>query len=427
MKLTRILRSFLYSTAMFAVLFSFSGVAQAAVSTTLVPFRMDASNQAGWWKPLEEFNGSVYMAYNAWGNSTSGGATDTHTIYIAKRAPNGTWTRGCLKDANGVCAVYGDDIGHRQPTIVIDGHGYIHVFASMHNENWRYWRSAGPESVSNMVWQGRSMPDQTNLATYPSAARAANGDIYVIIRATTSGRLYRWNNATNTWTRAATFAAQSGLSVYPDDIVGDANGDMHLSWEWSPGTAGGLRHLASYLRYVPSTNTFRNAAGTPVAVPATTSSPVIYQPLEGSEILGGGTNDPGVQSAKLAINPNNGRPVAAYRYKTVSGGRWTVRLAEWNGSSWQRSVVYAGQYDTFAAIDISMFGNGTRVYYSKIGTPGGNQVHSAERQVGGPWAETSLLPGVPVERLSVIRRNNIDYLYLASPSTHDLYFGTSTW
>jgi BNR repeat-containing family member len=399
------------------------------MATSEVPFRMDASNQAGWWKPLEEYNGSVYMAYNAWGDAASGGATDTHTIYVAKRAPDGSWTRGCLKDANGICAVYPDDIGHRQPTIAIDGHGYIHVFAAMHQDNWRYWRSGAPGDVTSMIWQGRSMPDQDALVTYPSAGRAANGDVYVIVRTTTSGRLYRWNNATNVWTRIAVFASQSGFSVYPDDVIGDSNGNIHIAWEWASGSAGGLRHRASYLRYSPSTNQFFSAAGDHVTVPATTAtSAAVFQPLEGSEQLTGvGSADPGVQSAKLALNPANNRPLAAYRYKTTTGGQWTVRLAEWNGSSWQRSVVYAGLYDTFAAIDISMYGTGTRVYYSKIGTPAGNQVHSAERQSGGPWVETSLLPGVPVERLSVIRRNNIDYLYLASPSTQKLYFGTSTW
>jgi hypothetical protein len=56
----------------------------------VVPFRMDASNQAGWWSPIDERDGSIYAAYNGWGSSTSGGSTDTHTVYVARRSPSGT-------------------------------------------------------------------------------------------------------------------------------------------------------------------------------------------------------------------------------------------------------------------------------------------------------------------------------------------------
>ena len=52
-----------------------------AVTLAEVPYRMDASNQAAWWKPLDEFGGSHFLAYNAWGGpgATNGGPTDTHT------------------------------------------------------------------------------------------------------------------------------------------------------------------------------------------------------------------------------------------------------------------------------------------------------------------------------------------------------------
>src|SRR5262245_5934346 len=60
-----------------------------------VPYRMDASNQAGWWSPLAEQDGNVFVAYNGWGTSTSGASDDTHTVYVARRTAAGVWTRGC--------------------------------------------------------------------------------------------------------------------------------------------------------------------------------------------------------------------------------------------------------------------------------------------------------------------------------------------
>ena len=56
-----------------------------------------------------------------------------------------------------------------------------------------------------------------------------------------------------------------------------------------------------------------------------------------------------------------------------------------------------------------------------------DQAFAATRQPGGSWTETVLLPGVRVERLSVIRRGATDYLYLAAPTAQKLYFGSSTW
>lgn len=296
-----------------------------------VPYRVDASNQAGWWRPLDEWNGSVYVAYNAWGGPgpTNGGATDTHTVYIGRRAPDGVWTRGCLKTSTDACVVYPDDIGHKQPSIAVDGDGYLHAFVSMHGNNWIYYRSTAPGDVTTMVSRSTQLPDQGDEYTYPNVTRVDNSDLYLVIRAYPEGRPYRWNNAADTWTRVAVFARTAGYVVYPDDVAGDGAGNLHISWEWAYGGADGLRHLGSYLRYEIATGTFRNAAGTVVTAPATTTSPVVYQPIEGTEQATDRDNasgPPGVQNAKLALA--GGRPAVAYRYRAVQGGRWQVRLAE---------------------------------------------------------------------------------------------------
>lgn len=401
----------------------------ATAAAEQVPYRVDASNQAGWWRPLDELNGSLYVAYNAWGGpgATNGGATDTHTVYIGRKAPGGTWTRGCLKAADGTCAVYPDDIGHKQPSIAVDGDGYIHAFVSMHSNNWIYYRSSTPGDVTTMINRSADLPDQGDQYTYPNLTRVDNGDVYLVIRAYPEGRLYRWDNTANRWTRVAVFARSPGYVAYPDDVAGDGDGNLHISWEWAYGGTNALRHLGSYLRYDVSTGQFHNAAGTVVTAPASVTSPVVYQPLEGAEDQtdrDDASGPPGVQSAKLALS--NGKPVVAYRYRTVHGGRWHVRVAEWSGTAWQRRTVYAGAYDTHAAIDVTAYGAGLRVYYAKKATASGDQAFAASPQ-GSGWAERALLPGVHVQRLGVIRRGGTDHLYLTAPTDHQLHVLTSPW
>jgi hypothetical protein len=261
------------------------GLARAALPVTPYPHPIDASNQAAWWKPIAEFDGSIYVAFNGWGGPgpTNGGGADTHTVYIAKRDPTGIWTQACLRDTTGGCQVYPDDVGHHQPTIAVDGDGYIHAFVAMHNSNRRYWRSTLPGNVDSMADRSQTMPDQGGSYTYPVATRGANGDVYLIIRALPEGRLFRWDNGVDSWSRVATFASDSGYVVYPDDVVVDASGSVNIVWEWAYSKPDALRHLGSYLRYSPAENRFYNAAGTQVAVPATTTSPVVYQPVEGGE------------------------------------------------------------------------------------------------------------------------------------------------
>jgi hypothetical protein len=127
------------------------------------------------------------------------------------------------------------------------------------------------------------------------------------------------------------------------------------------------------------------------------------------------------------VAPSTLRPAAAYRYRAEPGGFWRVWLAEWTGTSWARSVVYAGSYDTTAGVDVSQYGDGTRVYYAKSQTLTSDQAFGATRQANGSWVETLLVGGVRVERLSVIRRGASDCLYLSAPTAQKLYFGSWTW
>lgn len=386
-------------------------------------------------EPAGRIWGATYFTYNR------PGPTDgEHRVNVAKRSSGGSWTTGCLKNSSGACTAYWDDVGHNQPSIGVDGDGFVHAFVSMHNDAWRYYRSGSPGGVSDMVDRSSEMPDGGDRYTYPVLERAPNGDLYLLIRAcppgsdSTYGRLYRWNDATDAWSRVATFAYQGGYSVYPDDLQADANGDLHILYEWHLAPAGPTRHLGSYLRYSPSTGKFYKADGSAVAVPASTGTGDVYQPFEGAEgwTPDGDNTSAGLQGAKLAVYPTGGgyKPSVAYGYREADGGFYKVRRARWDGSGWAKETVYGGKYDTYAAVDTTHDGSVARVYYAKKNTLGGDQAHAATKTPSSGWSETSILPSKKVERLSVAMRfDGTDVLYLAAPmavssTTGELYFGT---
>jgi BNR repeat-containing family member len=346
---------------------------------------------------------------------------------VARRTPAGTWSRGCLKASSGACATFRDDIGHSQPTLAVDGRGYIHVFASMHQDPWHHYRSSRPGDPTSMRDLSTTMPDGGHRITYPNATRVGNGDVYLIVRDSWDGVLYRWDNATRVWSRAAVFARDPEYMAYPDDVIAGADGIVHIAWEWAYGGSGGLRHLGSYVRYHPATGQFTNVAGAALTAPATHSSSTVYQPIEPGESAtarSDDTNPPGLQTAKIALDPATGYPRAAYRFRPKAGGKFEVRLAEWGGAAWKRSTVYAGKYTTYAAVDVTIRSGAPRVYYAKTAVPSKDQAVVATRQANGRWVEGLLLAGVPVERLAAISRGGVDHVYLASPTRRVLHLET---
>ncbi len=386
--------------------------AAAAATVTLVPYPMDASNQAAWWTPLETYVGGnryAYLAFNEPG-STAG----THRVAIARRDGSGAFTR--IPVLNGTAqAEYADDIGHNQPSMARDGNGRFHVFASMHNNTWRYFRSDTPGGAPQN--HSPDLPDQGIGVTYPVLTTAPNGDVYLIARldgsGSRSGRLYRWNNAASTWTRVAVFAQSANRAVYPDDLRFDSAGDLHILWEWGLYPATAFRHQLSYLRYRPSTGAFSSA------VPVSTSTADIIQPLETGEAYEGNTSTkPAVQSAKLALDGTS--PKVVYRYRSAS--IFQVRYAYVTAAgTWGRQTVY-GATQTRAALGITWHPTeGKRIYYAR--ETGTDRVFVATES-GGAWTSASVAPGLPIDRLAVERdTGGTDVLYLADTANGRLYHG----
>lgn len=390
--------------------------AYAAATLTLVPYAMDSSNQAGWWSPLETYVGGfeyAYMAYNE-----PGPTAGNHRIAIARRDGAGAWTR--LPVMNGAAqAEYADDLGHNQPSIARDGSGRFHVLASMHNNTWRYFRS---DTVGGAPqYHSADLPDQGIGVTYPVLTTAPNGDVYAMARldgaSARSGRLYRWNNATSAWSRVAIFAQSANRAVYPDDLQFDADGNLHILWEWGVYPSSAFRHELSYLKYSPATGAFTDHTGAAATLPVTTATADVIQPLGGAETYA--DTDAAVQSAKLTVDATS--PKVAYRYRTTGTGTFDVWYAYPSGAGWIREAVTTGVATT-AAIDITWHPTeAKRVYYAL--TAGSDRAYVATKP-GASWTATSLAPGVPVERLAVERAaTGVDVLYLVDITNLRLYYG----
>ncbi|KAG8668238.1 hypothetical protein FPOAC2_07528 [Fusarium poae] len=416
------LKSIIYLAALSTVHATVTPGSLITISTAV-----DANSQAAWWNPLDEYGGYDWLVYL---RNPPGGSTANNNVMVARRSiSDGTISRDCVKTSAGECAVFADDLGNNTPSISVDGNGYVHVFTSMHNEPWQYFRSDTPYS-STLVDANSEMPDQTTKFTYPVVKRDADGNLWLIIRGQApndnnakGGYFYKYSTNAGSWSCVAIWAYNKGYSVYPDDIAFSSDGDVHLQWEWSKYPASAVRHQGSYARYNPSTNTFTSASGATLSVPITQNSAnVVYQPLTSGETYSGDINaspGPAFQSAKMALYEKDGslHIQHAYRFKTSNTGPWQVRRAIGTYGTqdpWKREILYQDT-ETSATVGITHDGTSVRIYYCRSSA----SAYVLENVEGAGWTNTALEPviGKKVQRLQALMRSDgIDVLYLGSPT-----------
>ncbi|MFF2008291.1 BNR-4 repeat-containing protein [Streptomyces sp. NPDC058195] len=404
-----------------------TAVAATAAEATVIekiPYAMDTSNQAAWWSPVATYKGRGQYTYFAF--NEPGATAATHRPAIARRDPDGVWSRLPLLDKSGLQAEFPDDNGHSQPSVARDGSGRLHVFASMHANPWRYFRTEAPGT--DVTDHAAELPDQGVAITYPIVATAPNGDLYMAARVGSGadkrpGRLYRWDNAAAKWSVVATFADALNRSVYPDDLMVDATGRVHLLYEWAKAPATGFRHQLSYLSYDPSTGAFADSAGAAVTTPVTPATSDVIQDLTAGEewSIDNAYAGPAVQSAKLTLDGST--PKVAYRYRSAeSGANFRVYYAYPSGTGWLSKTVYAGG-QTAAAVGITWDATDTkRVYY--VTSTGTDRVFAATQNADGAWVAQSAAPGVNADRLAVRQDSDgADVLYLPDTAGNSLYYG----
>ena len=388
---------------------------------------MSPRNQAAWWSPIVSRSGSDYVSYLS-PNSPQ------DDVFVARRDENGVWEEA----DTGVNAGY--DVGHTQTSLAVDGQGRLHVAYGMHNHPMRLVVSNLSESVSG----GFSVPEPSSLAvfaggayTYPNMTTAPNGDVYMIVRdqrssyANQQGRLFRFDNVGRTWGELPPFAGQTGTTVYPDQVLADASGDLHILWEWAAGGAQASRHYGSYARFDPDTNAYYRADGAPYAAgPISIATADIYQGLEGSERFA--PNVHGVQSAKLALE-NDNRPLIAYGYSTTgTDSGYQHRFARWNGAEWERSTITQGPFDIEKPW--IAYSDGILRYYGAVGasdplaTGFEDLFVRTSANLGENWSDpVAVTQGLNIQRPVGVTVGAVDRLYLPSIGTATLHAADVTW
>lgn len=97
-----------------------------------------------------------------------------------------------------------------------------------------------------------------------------------------------------------------------------------------------------------------------------------------------------------------------------------MKQATYGAGGWNLQTVYDAA-PTNAAIDVTWTGTAARIYYVK--SSGTDRAFMAVN-TGGGWTESSLAPGIPVERLAADRSpKGIDILYLVDVTNLKLYYG----
>lgn len=406
----------------------------ADVDISVISDEASESNQAGWWHPLDAFQGAEY-----YGLCKEFGVSGKHQVEIVRRNTDGTLTRGLCKNVDGTNAEFVNDVGHNQPSIAVDGEGYIHVFTSMHVNLLRYFRSTRPGDVTTMVDASWDFPDVDWPYTYPIIARGSNGDVYCMMRAGVrssvgankqGGVIYKYDLTTKLWSRYAPAAETQGRAIYPDDMSGHADG-LHIIFQWGPYPASAVRHVGEY-GVIGNDGLMRTVEGVQVPMPVTQGQ-MAYKPLQPGENSGSGTGlTIGIQSAKFAFDGDTLSHIA-YRFRTEDDptgtyfSKFRVYVTRWDGSSWQEEeVAYVPPEvgNTSAALAATIQGGKRRVYFSVEYTSSGNTVAVIvlAENAGTGWTYSVLGSSAPtLLRLGSAPGNGGDVLYVSSPFEAKVY------
>ncbi|EPZ1175237.1 BNR-4 repeat-containing protein [Klebsiella oxytoca] len=414
------------------------------VDITAFPDEIDTTMQAAWWKPLAVKFGREVFTYIV--TETPATSTDpgTHKVKVALRSADGGFTIGFCKFADGTDAVYPSDLGHNQPSVAIDGKGFIWVFTSMHIDLWRVFRSKKPFDVTSMV-KFDLLPDTTWGNSYPVLAQDNNGDIFAMVRdfpvsnITQSGQLYRFSLIDRKWQREAQLGYEFERTFYPDDLLVTRD-YVHILWEWGPLGAGVLRHLPTYALYDKQSGQLHSVSGEALPVPQGTNAGYNFHVRElvtGEYFPENNAPDlnttAGVQSAKLCMDGDTFIGVL-YRYRDqgVDGGTFggfNVIFSTFSDGHWQHETIVDIQQfsdvQTGAALSAAYTRGETRLFFSiEIGNnsvdPYQNKAWPVmARKINGQWLY-SALTSTSYRRLLRLRNEKInegDLLMMTTPYT----------
>ncbi|EWH04146.1 hypothetical protein AT00_21295 [Pseudoalteromonas lipolytica SCSIO 04301] len=394
---------------------------------SVTSFNLDSSNRAGWWSPITSYNENLYIAYNASGEqSKKCSDNSTHYLALASKDKSGNWNYILANSTEGYWYSC-DDIGHKQPTIAMDGDGTIHVWAGMHNEGNGCCYFLGDSGLNSL--EQSFMFQNKGSFTYPIAKSTPEGDIYLIIRNlpkikqqseyekySGSGDLYHWNNTSKTWRLIAKFAAntkeENGLNapVYPNDLFVDTNGNVHILWEWSSFSPSARRYQGSYAVYNPNENSFITSAGNLLTPPVSLSTLEIYPEISYENSNPKQDKGTYIQTSKLVFDNTYCSPCIIYR--KFSSKDEKILMTRWSEGQWSDAeTIYSDISGSFATLDAVIDESKISVFYAKKG----EGVIVSERDFSdNTWGRNLFLASNALDiRLAAHQTADNTYLYIS--------------
>ncbi len=210
---------------------------------------------------LDTFDGWQYAAYYD---------QDQYVVLAKRRTGDQKWTvsrtsyLGNATDA------------HRSISMIVDGHGYIHVAWGHHNDPLNYAVGMSPGSLQ--LGAKRTMIGvRENKLTYPEFYHLANGDVLFTYRDGGSGNgnylMSKYSIATKKWTRVQEdlIDGEGKRNAYCQLAV-DHKGTIHLSWVWRESPDVASNHDLAYACSKDGGRTWQRSNGELYQLPITATN-----------------------------------------------------------------------------------------------------------------------------------------------------------
>lgn len=335
---------------------------------------------------LWSYNGSQYVTYVK---------NDGH-VYVGKRAlPNGAWS---VYDTGGTVSDTADP--HCSASLGIDADGYLHVSYGMHTELLRYRNSTSPEDPSS--WSAGTMTgDNETSITYPRFFMT-NDTLFFTYRNGTwldgDQCLNVYNNTTKSWAKLHhLWIDGGGKGTYLDNVVTDANGVLHTSFQWRL-QSGSIISAGNYT-YAYSDDlgtTWKMENGTAYNIPITRSEAQCFLCEEdGSRINQQGIDVDSNGYPHVAFWKNgtwtdsNGKHHLNYWHAHYNGTGWTIQQLT-NYTNTPTSGVYTYCEKDFSRTNCLINRSNNRVYvFGRIKEDGYIRVSWADSPYTS-WTEKKL-------------------------------------
>jgi len=171
-----------------------------------------------WHRPIAVYRPEVDKTFFVYGNADNAPAI---SFYDHAR---GSFARPVVLGSNP------DGDAHRNPTLLVDAEGFLHVFFGAHSDPTQVVRSTGPYSIAD--WERRATIDDPR-TSYPQPWELRPGEIFVSYRHTPPGWCFRrTTDGAASWGPRQTLIEFAERAIYAVSVAatGPWPRAVHIAW-----------------------------------------------------------------------------------------------------------------------------------------------------------------------------------------------------